>query len=51
MKTYTSFEIGYYAKGKRYRPNCKNNAFAIFAGFEIDPTEEEKRLSNDKFWL
>lgn len=30
-------------------PIIKNNAFAIFAGFEIDPTEEEKRLSNDKF--
>lgn len=30
-------------------PIVKNNAFAIFAGFEIDPTEEEKRLSNDKF--
>lgn len=30
-------------------PIVKNNAFAIFAGFEIDPTEEEKRLTNDKF--
>lgn len=30
-------------------PIVKNNAFAIFAGFEIDPTDEEKRLSNDKF--
>ncbi|MFT0714634.1 DUF1837 domain-containing protein [Flagellimonas lutimaris] len=30
-------------------PIVKNNAFAIFAGFEIDPTEEESRLSNDKF--
>ncbi|MBI1184861.1 DUF1837 domain-containing protein [bacterium] len=30
-------------------PIIKNNAFAIFAGFEIDPTEDEKRLSNDKF--
>ena len=30
-------------------PIMKNNAFAIFAGFEIEPTEEEKRLSNDKF--
>jgi len=30
-------------------PILKNNAFAIFAGFEIDPTEEENRLSNDKF--
>jgi len=27
----------------------KNNAFAIFAGFEINPSEEEKRLPNDKF--
>lgn len=30
-------------------PIVKNNAFAIFAGFEIDPKDEEKRLSNDKF--
>jgi hypothetical protein len=30
-------------------PIVKNNAFAIFAGFEIDPTDEEKRLTNDKF--
>ncbi|MBX2963990.1 MAG: DUF1837 domain-containing protein [Cyclobacteriaceae bacterium] len=30
-------------------PIVKNNAFAIFAGFEIDPTDEEKRLSNEKF--
>jgi len=30
-------------------PIVKNNAFAIFAGFEINPTDEEKRLSNDKF--
>jgi hypothetical protein len=30
-------------------PIVKNNAFAIFAGFEIDPTDEEKRLSNDRF--
>lgn len=30
-------------------PIIKNNAFAIFAGFEIDPTDEEKRLSNDRF--
>jgi hypothetical protein len=30
-------------------PIVKNNAFAIFAGFEIDPTDQEKRLSNDKF--
>jgi hypothetical protein len=30
-------------------PITKNNAFAIFAGFEINPSEEERRLSNDKF--
>jgi len=30
-------------------PIVKNNAFAIFAGFEINPTEDEKRLNNDKF--
>jgi hypothetical protein len=30
-------------------PIVKNNAFAIFAGFEINPTPEELRLSNDKF--
>lgn len=30
-------------------PIVKNNAFAIFAGFEFDPTDEEKRLSNDRF--
>jgi hypothetical protein len=30
-------------------PIVKNNAFAIFAGFEIDSNEEERRLSNDKF--
>ncbi|MDP2042256.1 MAG: DUF1837 domain-containing protein [Algoriphagus sp.] len=30
-------------------PIVKNNAFAIFAGFEIDPTDDEKRLTNDKF--
>lgn len=30
-------------------PIIKNNAFAIFAGFEIDPTDKEKRLTNDKF--
>jgi len=27
----------------------KNNAFAIFAGFEITPSEEEKRMANDIF--
>lgn len=30
-------------------PITKNNAFAIFAGFEINPTSTEKRLSNDDF--
>jgi len=30
-------------------PIVKNNAFAIFAGFEIDPTDEEKRMSNNEF--
>jgi hypothetical protein len=30
-------------------PITKNNAFAIFAGFEINPTDKEKRLSNDEF--
>ena len=30
-------------------PIVKNNAFAIFAGFEFDPTDEENRLSNDRF--
>lgn len=30
-------------------PIVKNNAFAIFAGFEINPTSEDKRLSNNEF--
>jgi len=30
-------------------PISKNNAFAIFAGFEITPSEEEKRMANDIF--
>lgn len=30
-------------------PITKNNAFAIFAGFEINPTEEEKKLNNVEF--
>lgn len=30
-------------------PIIKNNAFAIFAGFEIDPTDEVKRLNNQEF--
>lgn len=30
-------------------PITKNNAFAIFAGFEINPTAEENRLGNDEF--
>jgi hypothetical protein len=30
-------------------PIIKNNAFAIFAGFEFIPTEEEKMMGNDDF--
>lgn len=30
-------------------PITKNNAFAIFAGFEFSPTDAEKKLSNDDF--
>ena len=30
-------------------PIVKNNAFAIFAGFEVKSTAEEEQLSNDKF--
>ena len=30
-------------------PITKNNAFAIFAGFEINPTDAEKKLSNADF--
>lgn len=30
-------------------PIVKNNAFAIFAGFELEIKDEEKRLSHDKF--
>jgi len=30
-------------------PITKNNAFAIFAGFEIKPTDAENKLSNEKF--
>lgn len=30
-------------------PIVKNNAFAIFAGFEFNPTPDEKKLSNDDF--
>ena len=36
-------------KASDKEPVVKNNAFAIFAGFEINPTPEEQRLSNDKF--
>jgi hypothetical protein len=31
------------------KPITKNNAFAIFAGFEITLSEEEKRMPNDVF--
>ncbi|AKK71922.1 hypothetical protein OK18_04055 [Chryseobacterium gallinarum] len=30
-------------------PITKNNAFAIFAGFEISPTDDERKLSNSDF--
>jgi len=30
-------------------PITKNNAFAIFAGFEFSPSDTEKKLSNDEF--
>ncbi|WP_068597202.1 DUF1837 domain-containing protein [Vaginella massiliensis] len=36
-------------KANSEQPITKNNAFAIFAGFEINPTDEEKRLSNSDF--
>ena len=36
-------------KANADEPITKNNAFAIFAGFEIDPTDEEKKLSNSDF--
>lgn len=36
-------------KANEENPITKNNAFAIFAGFEINPTDAEKKLSNDKF--
>jgi hypothetical protein len=36
-------------KANAEEPINKNNAFAIFAGFEINPTDEEKKLSNSDF--
>lgn len=36
-------------KANEKNPITKNNAFAIFAGFEINPTDAEKKLSNDDF--
>ncbi len=36
-------------KANDKNPITKNNAFAIFAGFEINPTDAEKRLSNVDF--
>jgi hypothetical protein len=36
-------------KANDKNPITKNNAFAIFAGFEINPTDAEKKLSNIDF--
>lgn len=36
-------------KANADEPITKNNAFAIFAGFEIDPTDDEKKLNNSDF--
>ena len=36
-------------KANEKNPIPKNNAFAIFAGFEINPTDAEKKMSNDNF--
>lgn len=36
-------------KANEKNPITKNNAFAIFAGFEFNPTDREKKLSNDDF--
>lgn len=36
-------------KANAEQPITKNNAFAIFAGFEINPTDEEKKMSNSDF--
>ncbi len=36
-------------KANIQNPIVKNNAFAIFAGFEIILTDEEKRMRNDIF--
>lgn len=36
-------------KANDKNPITKNNAFAIFAGFEVNPSDAERKLSNDKF--
>lgn len=36
-------------KANDNNPITKNNAFAIFAGFEINPSDAEKKMSNDDF--
>lgn len=36
-------------KANTEEPITKNNAFAIFAGFEINPTDDESKLSNSDF--
>jgi len=36
-------------KANAEEPITKNNAFAIFAGFEINPTDDEKKLGNSDF--
>jgi hypothetical protein len=38
-----------FPKANTENPVVKNNAFAIFAGFEITPSEAEKRMANDIF--
>lgn len=36
-------------KASGEEPINKNNAFAIFAGFEINPSSQEKKLNNEEF--
>ncbi len=36
-------------KANTEEPITKNNAFAIFAGFEINPTDDERKLGNSNF--
>ena len=36
-------------KANAEEPITKNNAFAIFAGFEINPTDADKKMSNSDF--